>query len=286
MAGLDPETRRLIEERRPRGLNENYARELLELHTLGVDGGYTQDDVVAVARAFTGWTTYPPGPLRGEVEERIERARRFPDAGFVFEESFLFRADAHDAGGKTILGRRYPAGRGIEDGVEVLDQLARHPSTARHLATRLAVRFVADEPPAALVDRLAASYLASGGDLRRLMRELVESPELWSPDARHAKVKSPFELAASALRAVGAELRDPRPTLEWISRMGQPLYACQAPTGYPDHAEAWVNTGALVHRINFGAELAGGRIAGVDLDGGAPASEVAAFLGSPEFQRR
>ena len=262
----DSEMRRAIEERRPQGLNENYARELMELHTLGVDGGYTQDDVIEVARAFTGWATYPPGPARREIEQRISRARRIEGAGFVFEENFIFRADAHDAGKKTILGRSYPAGRGIEDGLEVLDQLAVHPSTARHIATKLAVRFVSDKPPATLIDRLAESFSASGGDLRQMMRTLAESPEFWAPEARGAKIKSPFELAVSALRVLDAEIEHPRATLEWIQRMGQPLYAYQAPTGYPDRATAWVNTGSLLGRMNFGLQLATGRIAGLGLD--------------------
>lgn len=236
--GMDAEMRRRLEERRPQGLNENYARELMELHTLGVDGGYTQEDVVEVARAFTGWTTYPPGSMRREVEERVTRARRLPaSAGFMFEESFLFRADAHDAGKKTILGRAYPAGRGMADCLQVLDVLAVHPSTARHLATKLAKRFVSDDPPAALVDRLADRYLETRGDLGKVMRTLAELPEFWSRDARQEKIKSPFELACSALRALDADVREPRSLIELITRMGQPLYAYQAPTGYPDSAE-------------------------------------------------
>ena len=210
--------------------------------------------------------------MRREVERRIDRARGpafrrlTAGAGFVFEESFLFRADVHDAGAKTILGRTYPAGRGIEDGLEVLDALAAHPATARHLATKLAARFVADEPPAALVDRLAERYLETGGDLHEVMRALALSREFWSPEARRSKIKSPFELAVSALRAVDADLRDPRELVEWISRMGQPLYAYQAPTGYPDAAAAWVNSASLLQRMNFGLALATGRVAGARLD--------------------
>jgi len=264
-AGLDPDTRQQLEARRASGINENYARELLELHTLGVDGGYTQDDVVEVARAFTGWATYPPGPMRERIEERMERARRF-GAGFVFEDDFLFRADAHDAGEKVVLGRYLEPGRGIEDGEEVLDVVAAHPSTARHLARKFAVRFVSDDPPEALVERLATDFRASGGDLRQLAVTLVESPEFWGPEARRQKIKSPFELAASALRSIDADVENPRGTIEWISKMGQPLYAYQAPTGYPDRADAWVNTGALLHRMNFGLELASGEISGVDFD--------------------
>jgi uncharacterized protein (DUF1800 family) len=250
---------------RPRGVNENYARELMELHTLGVDGGYTQADVVQVARAFTGWTMIPPA-RREEVERRLARARRAGGLGFENAGDFLFRADVHDAGAKTVLGKRLPAGRGVEDGEDVLDLLAVHPATARHLATKLAVRFVSDQPPKALVDRLTAVYLRTGGDVRALLRVIAQSPEFWSRQAVGAKVKSPFELAASALRATGARVDAPRGALQWISRMGQPLYAYQAPTGYPDRAEAWVSTGALLNRMNFGLQLASGRVDGVGLD--------------------
>jgi uncharacterized protein (DUF1800 family) len=250
----------------PRGLNENYARELMELHTLGVDGGYTQQDVIEVARAFTGWTVLPSGPAREAAEKRLERVRRFGGLGFRLEGDFLFRADMHDSATKTILGRRFPAGRGLEDGEEVLDLLARHPSTARHLATQLAARFVSDQPPKALVDRLAAVYDRSGGDVRAMLRALAQSPELWSREAVGAKVKSPFELAVSALRAAGAHVENPRPLLGWIARMGEPLYAYQAPTGYPDRADAWVNTGSLLNRMNFGLQLASQRIPGIDMD--------------------
>lgn len=266
---------------RPRGLNENYARELLELHTLGVDGGYSQEDVVAVARAFTGWTVLPPGPMRERAQERLARVQRagrrvgLPALGFVQQGELLFRADAHDAGEKRILGVTFPAGRGMEDGEEVLDLLARHPATARHVATQLAVRFVSDSPPPALVDRLAATFQATGGDLRAVVLSLAESPELWASEARGAKIKSPFELAASALRGLAAQVDRPRATVEWIARMGEPLYLYPAPTGYPDRAETWVNTGALLARMSFGLQLAAGRVEGVEL-------ELAALTGGRE----
>ncbi|MBV8200873.1 MAG: DUF1800 domain-containing protein, partial [Acidobacteria bacterium] len=218
------------------GLNENYARELLELHTLGVDGGYTQKDVIEVARAFTGWTVLPSGPAREAVEKRLEKVRQFGGLGFQVDGDFLFRADMHDSAAKVVLGRQLPPGRGIEDGERVLDMLAGHPSTARHLATQLAVRFVSDKPPRALVDRLVATYDSSRGDVRAMLRTLVQSPEFWSREAIGAKVKSPLELAISAVRATGAHIEDPRPLLGWIGRMGEPLYAYQAPTGYPDRA--------------------------------------------------
>lgn len=253
-------------DRRPEGLNENYARELLELHTLGVDGGYGQQDVIEVARAFTGWAAYPPGIMAPDLQRRIERAQRFPQAGFVFEDAFVFRADSHDAAQKTVLGQTLAAGRGIEDGLEVLDLLSMHPSTARHLGRKLAVRFVDDEPAEVLVDRLAQAFLASRGDLRATLRALVQSPEFWQPDVRGQKIKSPFELTVSALRGLDAEMTDVRGLHEWLGRMGQPLYAYQAPTGYPDRAAAWVNTGSLLSRMNFGMQLATGRVPGVELD--------------------
>ncbi|HEX9940816.1 MAG TPA: DUF1800 domain-containing protein [Thermoanaerobaculia bacterium] len=251
---------------RPRGLNENYARELMELHTLGVDGGFTQQDVVEVARAFTGWSILPPGRRREMAERRLARAQRAGGLGFRTEGDFLFRADQHDAGEKTVLGVRLPAGRGIEDGEAVLDLLAGHRATARHVAAKLAARFVSDTPPQRLVDRLAEVYLKTGGDVRQLLVTIAGSREFWSREAVGAKIKSPFELAASALRATGGEIGDPRELLKWIARMGQPLYAYQAPTGYPDRAEAWVNTGSLLNRMNFGLQLAADRVKGVDLD--------------------
>jgi uncharacterized protein (DUF1800 family) len=250
-----------------RGLNENYARELMELHTLGVDGGYTQHDVIEVARAFTGWTVLPAGPVAREgIEKRLARAQQVGGLGFRVEGDFLFRPDMHDSGAKEVLGEHLRAGRGIEDGEEVLNVLASHPSTARHIATKLAVRFVSDKPPQALIDRLTSAYLDNAGDTRQLLATLVQSPEFWRKEALAAKIKSPFELAISAVRSTGAHVSDPRPLLGWINRMGQPLYAYQAPTGYPDRAEAWVNTGSLLNRMNFGLQFAAQRVRGVDFD--------------------
>jgi uncharacterized protein (DUF1800 family) len=249
-----------------RGLNENYARELMELHTLGVDGGYTQKDVIEVARAFTGWTVLPSGPARESAEKRLEKVRQYGGLGFRTEGDFLFRADMHDDGPKVVLGHHLAPGRGIEDGETVLDLLANNSATARHLCTQLAARFVADQPPPALVDRLVAAYNRSAGDVRELLRTLVRSPEFWSREAVGAKVKSPFELAVSAVRAAGARVENPAPLAGWIARMGEPLYAYQAPTGYPDRADAWVNTGSLLNRMNFGLQLAAQRIPGIDMD--------------------
>ncbi len=258
-AGLQPA------KKQQRGVNENYARELMELHTLGVDGGYTQADVIQVARAFTGWTIIPPA-RREEAERRLARAQKAGGLGFATQGDFLFRADMHDAGAKVVLGKHLPAGRGMEDGEDVLDLLAAHPSTARHLATKLAVRFVSDQPSKALVDHLSTVYLQSGGDVRAMLRAIAESPEFWSRQTVGAKIKSPFELAVSAIRSTGAHVDDPQAAVQWISHMGEPLYAYQAPTGYPDRAEAWVNTGSLLNRMNFGLQFASGRVDGIGLD--------------------
>ncbi|HYJ79663.1 MAG TPA: DUF1800 domain-containing protein [Longimicrobiaceae bacterium] len=236
--------------RRPRGLNENYARELMELHTLGVDGGYTQHDVVEVARAFTGWTLELP--RRGEGER--------------VATGFAFRAGMHDAGEKVVLGRRLAAGRGIEDGREVLDVLARHPATARHVALKLAQRFVADEPPPALVERLAEVFQRSDGDLREVTRALFTSPEFADPRYRGGKVKTPFEFVASALRATGAHAAPSRTLLQTLRQLGQVPYAASDPTGYPHTSEEWTNGGAMLNRMSFGLALASGAVDGVWVD--------------------
>ena len=248
-------------DRGPRGLNENYGRELLELHTLGVDGGYTQHDVVEVARAFTGWMVLPP---QGRRQLPPERMRRF--VGMVDDNGFVFNPGRHDAEKKTVLGHALEAGRGIEDGEQVLDILARHPSTARHLARKLAVRFVDDQPPESLIERLSVTWIASGGDLTEVMQTLLSSPEFWSSDALGSKIKSPFEYAVSSLRATGADLRRPMPLLQWVGKMGQPLYSYGAPTGFPDSAEEWISSGSLLNRMNFGLALASGGIEGVGVD--------------------
>ncbi len=229
--------------RRRRGLNENYARELLELHTLGVDGGYTQADVIDVARAFTGWSI--DDPRRGGT--------------------FIFRPAVHDAGPKTILGTRLPSGRGIEDGEQVLDLLARHPSTAQFIATKLAGRFVSDSPPPALVDRAAATFTRTNGNIRETVRTIVTSPEFFSRAAYRAKVKSPFETVVSSLRALGAAADTTARTAQLVARLGQPVYGRQSPDGWPEKGDAWMNTGAILNRINFGMALAGGRVPGVRL---------------------
>jgi uncharacterized protein (DUF1800 family) len=277
----------------PKGLNENYGRELMELHTLGVDGGYTQTDVTEVARALTGWTIDKPRAGGG----------------------FIFNPRLHDPGQKVVLGHVIKTGGGESDGEQVLDILAAHPSTATFIATKLARRFVSDTPPPALVERAAKRFRETDGDLREVTRTILTSPEFLSPDAYRAKVKTPFEFVVSALRATGADVQDARPLVREVQQLGMPLYMCQPPTGYKDTGEAWVNTGALVGRMNLAVRLAGGQLRGTWLDASAINSPEAAIdrflygavsestrstiakatgaprtlaltLGAPEFQRR
>ena len=247
--------------KRGRGLNENYGRELLELHTLGVDGGYTQQDVINVARAFTGWT--------------IDRDGRF-----------RFVPALHDAGEKIVLGHKIKAGGGMDEGEKVLDIVASHPATAHHIAFELAQRLVADDPPPALVERAAARFRDTRGDLREVVKTIVTSPEFLAPAARGAKFKTPFELVVSAVRTTGAEVSDARAFVQTLQQLGEPLYMCQPPTGYKDTADAWVSAGGLVTRMNFATRLSSGNMPGVTLPAGTPpAGELALRIGSPEFQR-
>lgn len=252
-AQQNPQIAQLAQRRR--GLNENYARELMELHTLGVDGGYTQQDVIEVARALTGWT--------------LDRGAQ--------GGAFVFRPQVHDAGAKVILGQKFAAGRGQEEGEQVLDMLARHPNTAKFIATKLARRFVSDTPPAALVDRAAATFRRTDGDIREVVRTIVTSPEFFATSAYRAKVKSPFELVASALRALGAQPDATPRTALLVNRLGQPFFGHQAPNGWPETGDAWMNTGAILNRINFGLTLAGGRVPGVRLQQW-PAAQTLASL--------
>ena len=239
-----------------RGINENYARELMELHTLGVDGGYTQKDVQEVARCFTGWTIFQPRGGAAAVNAMMgEGARR--NAG-----SFFFNGRVHDDGEKIVLGHKIPAGGGIKDGLMVLDILAHHPSTAKFIATKLVRHFVSDTPPQALVDRAAATFTKTDGDIRETLKTIFMSKEFNSTEAYRAKIKRPFELVISAIRTLGADTNGGPQTHQWIARMGEPLYGFQTPNGYSDAAESWVNTGALLERMNFGLALANNRIPG------------------------
>ena len=230
------------------GLNENYARELMELHTLGVDGGYTQQDIVEVARALTGWTL-----TNGQ------------------DGQFRFTPALHDRGEKKVLGHTIKSGGGIEDGERVLDIVAAHPSTARHIATKLVRRFVNDDPPPALVDKVAATFTKTNGNLREVMRTLVTAPEFYAQEHRNALVKTPLEFVVSGVRATGRELRDTRPMVQALQQLGMGLYQCQPPTGYDDTADTWVSAGALVTRMNIAQQLTPQR---------------AAQIGGPDFQRQ
>jgi uncharacterized protein (DUF1800 family) len=250
------------QQRRARGINENYARELMELHTLGVDGGYTQKDVQEVARCFTGWTIIDPRGYRSAALQQMGGRMNLDDnAG-----QFYFNARLHDDGEKLVLGHKIPAGGGVKDGLMVLDILAHHPSTAKFIATKLARRFVSDNPSPALVGRVAAAFTKSDGDIRETLRALFTSPEFNSAESYRAKIKTPFELAITAIRSLGGETNGGPGVHQWIARMGEPLYMYQAPTGYPDMAENWVNTGALLERLNFGLALASNRIPGTRVD--------------------
>ncbi len=258
-------------QRQRRGINENYARELMELHTLGVEGGYTQKDVQEVARCFTGWTILAPrgGAAATQAMRNEQRAEMLREnAG-----KFFFNARAHDDGEKTVLGHKIPAGGGMKDGLMVLDILAHHPSTAKFVATKLARHFVSDTPPQALVDRVAAAFTKTNGDIRESLRAIFASPEFNSDAAYRAKIKRPFELTISAIRTLGADTNGGPQLHQWIARMGEPLYGFQTPNGYSDTAESWVNTGALLERLNFGLTLASNRIPGTRVN-------LKQFLGS------
>ena len=277
---------------RRRGLNENYARELMELHTLGVDGGYTQNDVQEVARCFTGWTIRRP---RGEAE-------------------FTFEGRLHDNGAKTVLGVPIPAGGGMGDGLKVIDLLARHPAAAKFIATKLTRRFVADDPPASVVSKAETAFRQSDGDMRAVLRAIIDSPEFFSAEAYRRKVKKPLEYVASALRVTGSETEITHQLLRYLGRMGEPLFLAQPPTGYPDTGSSWVSPDMLLTRMNFASDLVGNRLPGSrvrsDAVGGADAvarliapdslssatraalaetdgrDAVALLLAAPEFQRR
>ena len=258
--GQRPATAQLPLQRRPKGLNENYARELMELHTLGVDGGYSQKDVIEVARALTGWSIQAP-QQGGE---------------------FAFRPAMHDADEKTVLGHTLKAGRGEEDGEEVLDIVAHHPSTARFIATKLVRRFVSDSAPKALVDRAAATFTRTDGDIRETLRTIFSSQEFWSQAAYRSKVKSPFETVVSAMRALNAAPDTTPRSAFLVASLGQPIFGHQAPNGWPETGTEWMNTGAILNRINFGLAVAAGRVPGASVAG---VPSLAALQSAPREQQ-
>jgi uncharacterized protein (DUF1800 family) len=225
------------------GLNENYGRELLELHTLSVNGGYSQRDVTEVAKVFTGWTIEKPA-----------------QGG-----SYKFDPSMHEPGPKFVLGRRIKF-KGEGEGLEVLHRLATSPQTAHFISLKIAERFVSDDPPPALVDRMAKTFLKKKGDIREVLNTLFHSPEFWDDETYRAKVKTPLEFVASAVRATGAEVDDALPLTRQLNNMGMPLYGAQPPTGYSMKAETWVSSSALLNRMNFALALTSGKIKGVKVD--------------------
>jgi len=225
------------------GLNENFGRELMELHTLGVNGGYSQKDVTEVARVFTGWTLKQPKEGNG----------------FSFEERM------HEPGEKMVLGHRIKP-NGEKEGLEVLHILAHNPSTAKFVCSKLAMRFVSDNPPSALVDQMSRTFLKKDGDIREVLKTMLHSPEFWSDTNYRAKVKTPLEFVASALRASGAQVTDARAIAAQLQALGMPLYGMQPPTGYSMKAEAWVNSAALLGRMNFALSLTTGKLKGIQVD--------------------
>ncbi len=247
-----------------RGLNENYGRELLELHTLGVDGGYTQKDVTETARCFTGWTINQP--QRGG--------------------QFVFAPRQHDNGEKVVLGVTVPAGGGINDGEKVLDIVAHSPATAHFISRKLAQRFVADDPPSSLVETMAQTFLKTDGDIREVMRAMLNSKEFWSVGAYRSKMKSPLEMVASAVRAVNGEVDFATALTNQVAQLGEPLYRKQEPTGYSNSSQEWLNSAGLVARMNFALQLAGNKVPGVKVEMGKPGEAQGIALGSPEFQKR
>ena len=254
--------------RQQRGINENYARELMELHTLGVEGGYTQKDIVEVAKAFTGWTIADPRGYRRAAArmitdrentalDRLQRMAGVPED--IESGEFYFNQNWHEKGDKNVLGQKVNEG-GIKDGLKVIDILVKHPSTAKFIARKLAVKFVSDKPSEALVNRVAQAFQKSEGDIKTTLRALFNDQEFFAPENYRAKIKTPFELAVSAIRAIGADTNSSPALLALINKMGEVPYGYQAPTGYPDTAEDWVNTGALLERMNFAVALASNRI--------------------------
>jgi uncharacterized protein (DUF1800 family) len=262
-----PQPRGQAGKKQARGLNENYGRELMELHTLGVDNSYTQKDVTEVARCFTGWTINQP--QRGG--------------------KFVFNPRLHDNGEKVVLGVTIPAGGGENDGEQVLDILARQPATARFISKKLAIRFVADDPPAALLDRMSDTFLKSSGDIRQVMLTMIDSKEFWSVGAYRSKMKSPLEMVASAVRSVNGNVDYATALMQQVAQLGEPLYRKLEPTGYSNSSKDWANSASLMGRMNFALQLAGNKVPGVKVEvaqAAKPGDPLAGIpFGSPDFQK-
>ena len=256
---MDTTLKARIKKPKMQGLNENYAREIMELHTLGVDGGYTQADVTQAARVLTGWTVNPAVAYNLKAKRNPDD-QRMKKLGFVVDGDFLFAANKHDKGEKKVLGVKFPAGGGYEEGEKLIHMLASNPSTAKFISKKLAVRFVSDNPPQSLIDKMAKTFLEKNGDIKEVLITMTSSPEFWSKAALREKTKSPFELAISSVRSMNADITAPYQLYSWITKMGQQIYYYQAPTGFPDKGQYWINTGALLNRMNFGLALASQRI--------------------------
>lgn len=257
--------------RKAQGLNENYAREVMELHTLGVDGGYTQQDVTQAARVLTGWTVAPMGAYgvnAGQMGRMMANAgaNRSRANGNILEGDFMFAANKHDSGEKTVLGKHFGANGGYQEGIDLLEMLAHHPSTAKFITKKIAVRFVSDNPPQTLLDKMVKTFNDKDGDIKEVLITMVNAPEFWNASSVREKTKSPFELVISSVRSLHAEIDQPYQLYTWANKMGQKIYAYQAPTGFPDKGQYWINTGALLNRMNFGLALASERIPGVKID--------------------
>jgi uncharacterized protein (DUF1800 family) len=254
--------------KKAQGLNENYAREVMELHTLGVDGGYTQQDVTQAAKVLTGWTIYPMGQYGKAIKNVADKMDndRLQSRGFVRDSDFLFNANRHDKTEKIVLGKHFGPDGGYEEGVQLLSMLAHNQATAKFITRKIAVRFVSDNPPQSLLDKMVQTFVTKDGDIKQVLYTMVGSPEFWSASAVREKTKSPFELAIGAVRSLNANIVQPYQLFSWINKMGERIYYYQAPTGFPDKGQYWINTGALLNRMNFGLALATGRIPGVKVD--------------------
>jgi uncharacterized protein (DUF1800 family) len=254
--------------KKAQGLNENYAREVMELHTLGVDGGYTQQDVTQAAKVLTGWTIYPMGRYGKTIKNAADKIgnERLQSKGFVRDSDFLFNANRHDKTEKVVFCKHFGPDGGYEEGVQLLSMLAHNQATAKFITHKIAVRFVSDNPPQSLLDKMVKTFVTKDGDIKQVLYTMVSSPEFWSAAAVREKTKSPFELAIGSVRSLNANIVQPYQLFSWISKMGERIYYYQAPTGFPDKGQYWINTGALLNRMNFGLALATGRIPGVKVD--------------------
>ena len=254
---------------RNKGLNENYAREVMELHTLGVDGGYTQADVTNAARLLTGWSIYPMGEeYGGQLKKLIDAVGedKLIERGYIRDGDFFFIKSRHDVKEKIVLGKSYPENGGYQEGMDLLNALAHHVATAKFISKKIATYFVADHPSPLLINKMSKTFLEKDGDIKQVMMTMVNAPEFWNKDAVRQKTKSPFELVVSAARSLNAEVYAPFQVFKTLDKMGQKIYYYQAPTGFPDRADYWINTGALLNRMNFGIDIASQKLRGVKVD--------------------